>query len=61
MKIHHKVDYRIKRVEEYPPVTEFADALYWKEQGDPTKYEAWLARCAEVKARFPKPPESETE
>lgn len=42
------------RVAAYPPLTELADALYWQSQGDETKMEAYLTKCGEVKARYPK-------
>lgn len=55
MKIEHKVDYRERRRAEYPPVTQLADALYWQQNGDPSKMEAYLAKVAAVKAKYPKP------
>jgi hypothetical protein len=39
----------------YPPLADLADALYWKEQGDPTKMAAYLAACTAVKKTYPKP------
>ena len=39
----------------YPSLHEFADAIYWSENGDRTKLDAWLAACAAVKERYPKP------
>lgn len=41
----------------YPPIEELADALYWQSRGDPSRMEAYLAACEEVKQRFPKPAE----
>jgi len=41
----------------YPPLADFADALYWKEQGDSSKLESYLKACEEVKKRFPLPKE----
>lgn len=55
MKIEHKADYREKRRAEYPPLTELADALYWQQNGDTSKIEAYLAKVAAVKAKYPKP------
>lgn len=49
------VTYGQKRAAEYPPVTEFIDAMYWNSLGDPTKLEAYNAKCAAVKAKYPKP------
>ena len=43
-----------KRAALYPPLTDFADAYYWQEQGDPSKMAAWVAACAAVKALVPK-------
>ncbi len=37
------------------PLFQPADALYWQSKGDESKMQAYLARCAEVKAQFPKP------
>jgi hypothetical protein len=48
------------RVREYPPVSEFADAVYWAAQGDNSPMEKWLAACAAVKARNPKLQREET-
>jgi hypothetical protein len=46
--------YQQLRVQEYPPLSEFADALYWQSQGDDTKMTAYLAACDAVKAKYPK-------
>ena len=43
------------RASEYPPIGDFADALYWKEKGDDSKWIAWLAAVAAVKEKYPKP------
>ena len=48
-----------KRVAEYPPITELGDALYWKEQGDDSKYEKYIQKCDEVKKKYPLPIRSE--
>lgn len=55
MKIEHNVDYRAKRAMEYPPMTQLADAIYWQQNGDPSKMEAYLAKVAAVKEKYPKP------
>lgn len=39
----------------YPPLTEFADAMYWMSRGDQTKMNAYLEACDKVKQDFPKP------
>jgi len=54
MKVVHIGDYKRRRREEYPPVEELADALYWADQGDRSKLEAYLARVSEIKAKYPK-------
>ena len=48
-----------KRKEEYPPITELGDSLYWKENGDPSKYENYIKKCDEVKKKYPLPIKSE--
>ena len=44
-----------KRKEEYPPLSELGDALYWKENGDPSKYDLYIKKCDEVKKKYPLP------
>ena len=44
-----------KRREEYPPLSELGDALYWKENGDPSKYDLYIKKCDEVKKKYPLP------
>ncbi|HJV73179.1 MAG TPA: hypothetical protein VJ654_03070 [Noviherbaspirillum sp.] len=39
----------------YPPLEELADALFWQGQGDNTKMDSYLAKCAAVKQQIPKP------
>ena len=39
----------------YPPLGDFADAMYWNSKGDSTKLEAYYAACEKVKADNPKP------
>lgn len=53
--------YQQRRVEEYPPLSEFADAMYWQSQGDDTKMTAYLAACEAVKSKYPKDMEVPTE
>lgn len=43
------------RAVEYPPVTELADALWHQQNGNEAPMIAYVAKCAEVKTRFPKP------
>jgi hypothetical protein len=47
--------YQRNRQPEYPPLADLADALYWSNQGDNTKLDAYYAACAAVKAKYPKP------
>ena len=47
--------YQRQRQPEYPPITDLADALYWSNQGDNSKLDAYYAACAAVKAKYPKP------
>jgi hypothetical protein len=57
MKIIHTEDVTRLRKQEYPPVEDLADALYWQSRGDPSKMTAYLARVDAVKKKFPKKPE----
>jgi hypothetical protein len=43
------------RYAEYPPVAEFADAMYWQSKGDSSKMAAYFAKCDSVKQKHPKP------
>jgi len=57
IKITHTEDYRKLRAKEYPPLVDFADAMYWHTQGDDSSLlEAYMAKCAEVKKKYPKLP-----
>ena len=47
-------NYKLFRVEEYPPLADLADALYWQANGDESKMTAYLAAVAAVKAKYPK-------
>ena len=47
-------EYQRKRVREYPPLSELADALYHQQNGDETKMTAYLAKCEAVKQKYPK-------
>jgi hypothetical protein len=51
----HEPDYLQQRVAAYPPLSDFADALYWQARGKPDKMAAYLAAVDAVKARYPKP------
>lgn len=39
----------------YPSLMELADALYWQAQGDESKLQSYLTRCAQANAVHPKP------
>jgi hypothetical protein len=45
------------RAMNYPGFREFADAFVAERLGDPAPMKAYLQKCAQVKDRFPKPPE----
>ena len=47
-------NYRLFRVEEYPPLSDFVDAMYWQARGDDTKMTAYLAAVDAVKAKYHK-------
>lgn len=53
-----QIAYREQRAPEYPPISELADAIYWNEQGDSSKLDAYVAACEAVKEKYPKPEES---
>lgn len=55
MIIEHNEDYVERRKEEYPPLSEFADAMYWASRGDNSKLDAYNAKCEAVKLKYPKP------
>lgn len=44
-----------KRREEYPPLSELGDALYWKENGNDSKYIEYIGKCDAVKNKYPLP------
>ena len=44
----------IKRKVEYPPLEDFADAMYWNSKGDDSKLTAYYAACEAVKTKYPK-------
>ena len=43
-----------KRYQEYPPLTDLADAMYWASKGDNTKLDTYYAACEAVKTKYPK-------
>lgn len=52
---YERTEYQRLRAPEYPPLTDLADALYWKENGDSSKLEDYVAACEEIKNKYPKP------
>jgi hypothetical protein len=46
--------YQVERQHKYPPMSEFADAMYWASKGDQTKLNAYYAACEAVKISYPK-------
>ena len=50
-----KLLYKQVRQPLYPPLEDFADAMYWNSKGDSTKLEAYYAACEKVKTDNPKP------
>jgi hypothetical protein len=47
-------EYQRLRAPEYPPMTDYLDAVYWQSQGDDSKMTAYLAAVAAVKSKYPK-------
>lgn len=47
-------EYQRLRRQEYPPLADLADALYWQAQGDDSKMTAYLAAVEAVKQKYPK-------
>ena len=50
-----KVKYKDDRKPLYPPLEDFADAIYWNSKGDSSKLTAYYAACEKVKTDNPKP------
>ena len=51
----NKLSYQSIRQPLYPPLSDFADAMYWNSKGDSTKLEAYYTACEKVKTDNPKP------
>jgi hypothetical protein len=47
-------EYQRKRLPEYPPLGDLADAIYWQNEGDSSKMTAYLAAVEAVKVKYPK-------
>jgi hypothetical protein len=50
--INKNTDYQRKRSHEYPPVTDYLDAVV---KGDLAQQQAYIDACQAVKAKYPKP------
>ena len=50
-----KVKYKDDRQPLYPPLEDFADAMYWNSKGDSSKLTAYYEACEKVKTDNPKP------
>tara|TARA_Y100000361_G_C10961570_1_gene239092 strand:- start:220 stop:525 length:306 start_codon:yes stop_codon:yes gene_type:complete len=50
-----KVKYKDDRKPLYPPIEDFADAMYWNSKGDSSLLTAYYAACEKVKTDHPKP------
>ena len=49
-----QIEVGIKRKVEYPPIEDFADAMYWSSKGDDSKLTSYYAACKAVKDKYPK-------
>lgn len=49
---HNALNYQRKRKLEYPPITDYLDAIV---KGDQEAIDAYIAACQAVKAKYPKP------
>ena len=49
------IAYQSVRQPLYPPLGDFADAMYWNSKGDSSKLTAYYAACEKVKTDNPKP------
>ena len=50
----NKLNYQKERKFLYPPLEEFADAMYWNSKGDSSKLTAYYTACEKVKTDNPK-------
>lgn len=48
-------EYKEQRRVAYPSITDLADALVHKENGDSTMYNDYISKCNAVKTQYPKP------
>jgi hypothetical protein len=52
--IADSIAYQSQRRQEYPPLENLADALFWQANGDNSKMTEYLAQVAAVKEKYPK-------
>ena len=52
--LDNKNKYKNNRAQEYPPLEDLADAVYWQSKGDNSKMQAYLMACDAVKQKYPK-------
>jgi len=52
--LDNKMQYKTSRAQEYPPLEDLADALYWQNKGDNSKMQIYLTACEAVKQKYPK-------
>jgi hypothetical protein len=53
---YNATNYQRRRKFEYPPITEYIDGVV---KGDQAQIDAYIAKCQEVKAKYPKPNSNE--
>ena len=49
-----QINVGIRRSGEYPPLADFADAMYWSSKGDDSKLTSYYEKCDAVKTKYPK-------
>ena len=49
-----QIDVGLRRSVEYPPLADFADAMYWSSKGDDSKLTSYYEKCDAVKTKYPK-------
>jgi len=54
LNLHKATEYQRNREDEYPPLSELADAIYHQQNGDDSKMTAYMAKIEAVKQKYPK-------
>jgi len=49
-----QINVGIRRRAEYPPLADFADAMYWSSKGDDSKLTSYYEKCDAIKTKYPK-------